>query len=49
MLHVYGTHMYIIIVSVLLGISIVDADITTDVVEPADFNRYVSAPSDPDP
>ena len=28
--------------SVLLGISIVDADITTDVVEPADFNRYVS-------
>ena len=24
------------------GISIVDADITTDIVEPADFNRFVS-------
>ena len=27
---------------VLLGISIVDSDLTTDIVEPADFNRYVS-------
>lgn len=28
-----------------VGISIVDADITTDIVEPADFNRYVSQTS----
>lgn len=26
----------------MLGISIVDSDLTTDIVEPADFNRYVS-------
>ena len=25
-----------------IGISIVDADLTTDIVEPADFSRYVS-------
>ena len=25
----------------IVGISIVDSDLTTDIVEPADFNRYV--------
>ena len=30
------------VLSHILGISIVDSDLTTDIVEPADFNRYVS-------
>lgn len=31
------------ICALFVGISIVDADLTTDVVEPADFNRFVSS------
>lgn len=36
-------HMYVVCVHVHVGISIVDADITTDILEPADFSRFVSA------
>ena len=39
-LHMY---MYVACVHVHVGISIVDADITTDILEPADFSRFVSA------
>ena len=34
--------MYMYYTCIHVGISIVDSDLTTDVVEPADFNRFVS-------
>ena len=37
-MYVYSVCTYKLIIT---GISIVDADITTDIVEPADFSRFV--------